>query len=426
MGKNKTMDNLLRMVKNDTYPALGCTEPVAVAYAAAMAKKYLMGTIEDVEIMVSKNIFKNGKSVIIPNTEESGLDLAGILGAIGGNVEDGFLVLQNIDQGHIDIAHKMIESGKIKVDYIDNTPNVYVNIIMKSSKDKVEVDLRECHTHVEWVKLNDEIVYENGFEGIEGMSTEFLKEMSFKEIIEICQTIPLEELCFIKEGVKINKEAAERGLKEGKGLGIGAAYKKMQKEGKLSMDGPTEARILTAAASDLRMGGGVCPIMTSGGSGNQGLAVVLPIVVVAEENEIEEENLLRAIFLAHIVNKYVKIYTGSLSAICGCAIAAGVGASAGISWMLDGSYEQITGACQNMLSNLTGMVCDGAKETCAFKLSTSAGEAVLSAYLANENIIAEPNVGIIGKSIEDTIKNVGILCRDGLTDTDMVIVDIMK
>ena len=166
--------------------------------------------------------------------------------------------------------------------------------------------------------------------------------------------------------------------------------------------------------------------MTSGGSGNQGLGVVLPITVVAEENHIEKERLVRAIFFAHLINKYVKIYTGKLSAMCGCAIAAGMGASAGISWILGGNDVQISGACQNMLSNLTGMICDGAKESCAFKLSTSAGEAVLAAYLANEDIIVRSNTGIIGDSIEGTIKNVGTLCRDGFTEIDSEIIDIIK
>ena len=216
------------------------------------------------------------------------------------------------------------------------------------------------------------------------------------------------------------------GINEGKGLKLGAGLKRLQCDGKLCNDVSTQARILTAASADIRMGGGDCPIMTSCGSGNQGLGVVLPITVVAEENNISREKLIRSVFFAHVINKYVKVYTGKLSSMCGCAIAAGIGASAGISWILGGNDEQIGGACQNMLSNLTGMICDGAKETCAFKLSTSAGEAVLAAYLANEGIIVKPNVGIIGDSIEDTIKNVGILCKDGLTCADTVIVDIIE
>ncbi len=426
MEHEEMIRNLLTMVKRDTVPALGCTEPVAVAYAGSVANKYLTGTIDNMLIRVSKNIFKNGKSVIIPGTNEWGLDLAGALGIIGGNSEDGFMVLRNVDNNIIEVAHNMIREEKVKVEYVENVPDVYVDIIVNSSVEQIEVELKDSHTHIEWVKVDGEIVYENRISSKDKISTDFLKDMTFKELREVCEIIPLNQLMFIEEGIEMNKRAAERGIDEDKGLRIGSTLKKLQWDGKVSKDASTQARILTAASADIRMGGGDCPIMTSGGSGNQGLGVVLPITVVAEENNISRERLIRAVFFAHVINRYVKMYTGKLSAMCGCAIAAGIGASAGISWILGGNDEQITGACQNMLSNLTGMICDGAKETCAFKLSTSAGEAVLAAYLANEGIIVRPNVGIIGNSIEDTIKNVGILCRDGLNHADTVIVDIIK
>ncbi len=426
MEQDEMIKDLLEMVKQDTVPALGCTEPVAVAYAGAVAKKYLTGTIDSIEIRVSKNIFKNGKSVIIPNTNEWGLDLAGALGVIGGNSDDGFMVLRNMDNNIIECAHEMLRGGKVKLEHVENVPDIYVNMIVNSSMEKIEVELRDSHTHIEWVKVDGKVVYENRLNNKEKTSADFLKNMTFKEIREVCETIPLDELMFIEEGIEMNKKAAERGINEGKGLKLGAGLKKLQQDGKLCNDASTQARILTAASADIRMGGGDCPIMTSCGSGNQGLGVVLPITVVAEENNISREKLIRSVFFAHVINKYVKVYTGKLSSMCGCAIAAGIGASAGISWILGGNDEQIGGACQNMLSNLTGMICDGAKETCAFKLSTSAGEAVLAAYLANEGIIVKPNVGIIGDSIEDTIKNVGILCKDGLTCADTVIVDIIE
>lgn len=426
MGINEKMDILVQMVRQDSIPALGCTEPVAVAYAAAVANKYITADIDDMEIIVSKNIYKNGKSVIIPNTNEWGLDLAGALGLLGGNSEDGFMVLKNIDKDTIEGARNMIQGGKVHVKYLDNSPDIYVYIKANSPKERVEVELRDNHTYIDRIKVNGETVYRGHLVIEESTSTDFLKEMTFKEIRQICQMVDLEELAFIEEGIEMNKRAAEMGMRDDKGLGIGRAYKKMQREGKLSNDAATQARILTAASADMRMSGGDCPIMTSAGSGNQGLGVILPLVVVAEEHKVEREKLIRAIFFAHIINKYVKIHTGKLSAMCGCAIAAGIGASAGISWILGGDDEEIQGACQNMLSNLTGMICDGAKETCALKLSTSAGETVLSAYLAQEGVIVRSNVGIIGDSIEETIKNVGLLCREGLIHADSVIVDMIQ
>lgn len=417
---------LLDMVKRDTIPAIGCTEPVAVGYASSVAKKYLKGEIESIDVNVSLNIFKNGKSVMIPNTEEWGLDLAAVLGAICGIPEDGLCIFKNVNQVYIDKAHRMISQSLVKVSWTLSTSDVYVEVIMKSADSNVEVVLKNSHDHIETIKVNGEFIYEDTIENIEQYSTDFLEKFTFRELREICEKVDIHELSFIEEGIQMNKKAAEQGLKSKKGLGWGASLLFLQKQGKLSADASQKARILTAAGADIRMGGGDCPIMTSAGSGNQGLGVILPIVVVAEERGIKNETLYRAIFYAHIINKFVKQYTGKLSALCGCAIAAGVGASAAITWMLGGNDHQITGAVQNMIANLTGMLCDGAKETCALKLSTSAGEAVLAAYLACENVIAKANTGILGGTAEETIKNLGTLCNKGLSVTNEVIVGIMS
>ena len=417
---------LLNMVKDETVPAIGCTEPVAVAFAASFAKKYMNNEIKNMDILVSKNIYKNGKSVIIPNTEEWGLDLAAALGVIGGNSEDGLMILRNINLNLIEKAHKMIDEERITVNYLENSPDVHVEVVLTNSEEKVELILTDKHNHIETVMYNGEKVYEDKLAEGKAASYTALKDLTFKEMRMIAEDIELEDIRFIEDGIKMNKEAAENGILGSKGLKLGAALYKLQKEGKLNSDPSMRARILTAASADARMGGGDCPIMTSAGSGNQGLGVILPIVVVAEDNEIEEERLFRAIFFAHIINKYVKIYTGKLSAMCGCAIAAGIGSTSAIAWILGGNDEQIAGAATNMLSNLTGMICDGAKENCALKLSTSAGEAVLSAFMALEDIIVKPNIGIVGETIEDTIKNVGILCKEGLIQANDVIVGIIK
>jgi len=251
-----------------------------------------------------------------------------------------------------------------------------------------------------------------------------MKNLTIKQLREITEVIEIRKLDFIMAGVKMNKEAAEEGLKRNKGLRWGATLLKLQNEGKIGKDVATTARILTAAGSDIRMGGGICPIMTSGGSGNQGLCVILPITVVAEDIKASEEKLIRAVFFGHAVNNFVKKYTGKLSAICGCAIAAGIGSGAAIAWLLGGSDVQIEGAIQNMLANLTGMVCDGAKESCAIKLSTSAAEAVLSAYLACNGAIVPCKTGIIGEVVEDTIRNLELLCNDGFCRADDVMLSI--
>ncbi|MCB5559520.1 L-cysteine desulfidase family protein [Anaerosalibacter bizertensis] len=425
MDKKDFEDTLLKMVKKETIPAIGCTEPVAVAYASAVAKKYLNGKVNKIRVNVSLNIFKNGKFVIIPKTSESGLELAAALGAVCGVVEEGLCVLKNVNEEYIKIAKNMVKEEKIILLMENNTPHVYVKVVMENEKNNVEVILKDSHDHIEKVKLNGKVVYEDVLDE-EKNSSDFLKQFTLKEFREICESISIEKLDFIEDGIEMNKAAAEKGIEHKSGLGLGCGLSKFQQEGKVGNNPFMKARILTAAGADFRMGGGDCPIMTSGGSGNQGLGVILPIVAVYEYGDIEREKLIRAIFYGHIINKFVKSYVGKLSALCGCAISAGVGASAAITWMLGGNDEQISGSVQNMLANLTGMVCDGAKETCTLKLSTSAGEAVLSSYLALDNIIVKPDNGILGTTAEETIENIGVLSSKGMSNTDKVIVDIMN
>ena len=422
----KTKNLFIDIVKEDSNPALGCTEPVAVAFASATAAQYITGNILNIKVVTSKSIYKNGKSVFIPKTNSRGLDLATALGVVAGDPKDEFMVLKNIDDSKIAHAKEMVEKGIVSVEFTDNSPSIYVYVMIATDKETVEVYLRHSHIHIDQVLVNGSVVYEDIFENGNGTAMDFIKDITLKELREVCEDIPLDEIDFVKDGIEMNLKAANEGLNTNLGLGIGSALNRLHTNGKLNIDVFTKARLLTASACDMRMGGGECPIMTSGGSGNQGIGVIVPIAVVAEYENIEEEKLIRAIFFAHLINRYVKMFTGKLSSICGCAMAAGVGASAAITWMLGGDDEKIAGSCNNMLANLTGMICDGAKDTCAFKLSTSAEEAVLSAYLAMEGVIAEKNVGIVGESIEDTIKNLGYLCEEGLDHADSAIINIIN
>ena len=422
----KTKNLFIDIVKEDSNPALGCTEPVAVAFASATAAQYITGNILNIKVVTSKSIYKNGKSVFIPKTNSRGLDLATALGVVAGDPKDEFMVLKNIDDSKIAHAKEMVEKGIVSVEFTDNSPSIYVYVMITTDKETVELYLRHSHIHIDQVLVNGSVVYEDIFENGNGTAMDFIKDITLKELREVCEDIPLDEIDFVKDGIEMNLKAANEGLNTNLGLGIGSALNRLHTNGKLNIDVFTKARLLTASACDMRMGGGECPIMTSGGSGNQGIGVIVPIAVVAEYENIEEEKLIRAIFFAHLINRYVKMFTGKLSSICGCAMAAGVGASAAITWMLGGDDEKIAGSCNNMLANLTGMICDGAKDTCAFKLSTSAEEAVLSAYLAMEGVIAEKNVGIVGESIEDTIKNLGYLCEEGLDHADSAIINIIN
>ncbi|MGO5073799.1 L-cysteine desulfidase family protein [Clostridium sporogenes] len=425
LSKEEISERLLELIKDETKPAIGCTEPVAVAFTVATGKKYMQGEILKIDLKVSKNILKNGKSVTIPNTEVCGLDIAGALGEICGDPEEGLFVFKNVNNEYLDKAKGMIKNKVVTLNPIENTDPVFVEATLKGEKDEVVVILRGGHTNIEKVIVNGKIAFEKDNKNKkDNKDCDFIKELSLKDIREITEDISIEKLDFIMDGIEMNKEAAKEGLKKQKGLTLGSSLLKLQEEGKIGKDSATLARILTAAGSDLRMGGGMCSIMTSGGSGNQGLCVILPITVVAEDIKAPKERLQRAVFFGHAVNNFVKKYTGKLSAICGCAIAAGIGATAGIAWLLGGKDKEIDGAILNMLANLTGMVCDGAKGSCAIKLSTSASEAVISAYLALNDIIVPNNTGIIGNTVEDTINNLGMLCKDGFYKADDVMLSI--
>ncbi|MHB9940402.1 hypothetical protein CF065_01870 [Clostridium sporogenes] len=425
LSKEEISERLLELIKDETKPAIGCTEPVAVAFTVATGKKYMQSKILKIDLKVSKNILKNGKSVTIPNTEACGLDIAGALGEICGDPEEGLFVFRNVNNEYLDKAKEMIKNKVVTLNPIEDTDPVFVEATLKGEKDEVVAILRGGHTNIDKVIVNGKIAFEKDNKNKkDNKDCDFIKELSLRDIRQITEDISIEKLDFIMDGIEMNKEAAKEGLKRQKGLTLGSSLLKLQEEGKIGKDSATIARILTAAGSDLRMGGGMCPIMTSGGSGNQGLCVILPINVVAEDIKAPKERLQRAVFFGHAVNNFVKKYTGKLSAICGCAIAAGIGATAGIAWLLGGKDKEIEGAILNMLANLTGMVCDGAKGSCAIKLSTSASEAVISAYLALNDIIVPNNTGIIGNTVEDTINNLGMLCKDGFYKADDVMLSI--
>lgn len=424
----KTLDKLIEIVKQDSDKALGCTEPVAVGYCANVCSSYIDtgAKIESVEVRTSQNIFKNGKAVYIPVVKETGLDLAAALGMFAPTVDDGYMVFDKIDDEVIRKAKELLQAGLVTVKHIPTVENVYVDVKIKTEDHEAMAVVSQAHTNISEVKVDGEVVYRNEprIEEKDDEDDIDVKKLSFKELRELVEGAPEHTFDFTLEGIDVNFKASKEGLKEnGK---LGSTLQGLKEKGILPDNFVTKARIMTASAADMRMTGGDCPIVTSGGSGNQGIGVILPIAIVAEEEGIDRDRLGRALFFAHIINRYVKEYAGKLSGICGCAIGAAVGASAAIAWMLGGTDEQIAGAPINIYANLTGMVCDGAKESCSMKLSTSAEEAIIAAYLAVNGMISKENVGVVGATIEETISNIGRLSREGFKDVDNVMLDIIE
>ncbi|NLM06170.1 MAG: serine dehydratase subunit alpha family protein [Tissierellia bacterium] len=423
---NETVEKLIAIVKEDSNKALGCTEPVAIAYCANTASSYVdRSKIKKIKAVLSNNIYKNAKSVKIPNTGSYGIEIALAVGSLVEKSDEAFMVFSKVDEDLVREAQELIEKGIVESEYIKESPDIYVNVTIETDRDTVEAILINSHTYIEKVTLNGEVVYQGTYKKEDVKSNFDIKDLSFKKLREIIEETDPDKFKFTLYGIEVNMEAANAGLK-GAGSNLGKTLNELKNKGILSNNFISIARIMTAAAADMRMAGENAPIVTSGGSGNQGIGVILPIAIVAEKEKVSDERLAKALFFAHAINRYVKEYAGKLSGMCGCAIGAAIGATAGITWLIGGNDEQIAGACSNIYSNLTGMICDGAKGSCSMKLASSAEESIISAYLAINGVISEENVGILGGSIEETIKNIGKLSREAFGKIDDLILEIIE
>lgn len=419
---------LLDLVYQDVKPAIGCTEPVALAYAGSVCRKYVTGDINKIVLTTSKNIYKNGKSVMVPHTNgKSGLKLAFCLGLLNGDDTKNLMVLSDIDEDKLNNTLNFLNEVNIIQEIEYNCHSVYIKSEVLTDNENIEVVISAGHTNIVLIKVDNKVLLEkNVCDTSFSIDEDLIKTLDFDILVEITKDVDITELEYIKEGIKLNMEVFNEAIDSNYALNIGKTLKSLQDKNIIGTDVVTTIRIATSAAADMRMGGGELPVMTSGGSGNQGLGVILPIYLVSQKENIDEEKTLRAIFLAHLINKYVKVYSGKLSGMCGCAIGAGVGVCAGMTYMLGGTNEQIKGACNNLLANLTGIICDGAKDNCSLKLSVCASEAVVSSYLALNGVIVRNKVGIISDSVENTIKNVGILCNQGFKYSDDILLDLIK
>ncbi len=417
---------MLNLLKREVVPALGCTEPMAVALAAATAKSKIAGEVKSIVVKVSPNIYKNGMAVGIPGVSVVGLDVAAALGAMAGNPDLKLEVLSNLSPDSIKKALDFLKTGRITSEIDYNNGNLYVAVTVISDMGKGKCEIRNRHDDICTVEVNEEIIYQSDKnDSIEVKNTHGLLQMSIKDIIEEVEAIPYDDLMFLLDGAKMNKAIATVGLEKALGMGVGASIKRKIDQGIIANDVMQQSVLLTAAASDARMSGHQMPVMSSAGSGNHGLTAILPVVSVAEYFKKTEEELVRALAISHLITIYIKGYTGSLSALCGCAVAAATGASVAIVWLLGGEVRQMEGTIKNMVADVTGVICDGAKTGCAFKLSTAALVALKSALLALDDVIATPDNGIVAETCEQTIKNLGRIGTPGMVLTDREILDVM-
>ncbi len=426
--KNDVLDiqNLiLNTLKNEVAPAMGCTEPVAVALAVAKAKELMQGSIEleKIQISVSPNIYKNGLAVGIPGTREVGLVIAAALGYISGKSENDLKVLSTVNENDLLLAKQLISNGFISLDIKDTSNKIDIDVSIQAANQTSRAVIMHRHNQFVYLSSNDQILLDDMSSDNCKIDHNPLYDISISDIVATIEIMPFESLAFLIEGATMNRSMAEYGLTHEAGMNVGRTLMKSNIYGD---DLSSRAMILTASASDARMDGVSLPVMSSNGSGNNGLTAILPIVAYKELYEIDESHLARAIAMSHIVNSYIKNAIGRLSALCGCGVAAGTGASVGLAWLMGATKEQINSTVKNMLANTSGMICDGAKVGCALKLATSASAAVQSAILATADICVPTFNGIIGDTVERTIDNLRILSNEGMMKTDEVMLGIMK
>lgn len=402
-------------------PSTGCTEPVAIALNTATARKHVKGAIKKLTITLDNYLYKNAMGVGIPGADARGVALCAAMGVTAGDADAKLRVLDHVSAQALADAKQMVFDGLVTVNTREDVHDLLVESVIETDEDTVRVLTLQTHTNI--VRI-DHAPFEPYVEseGDDALSDDPIRACRLAEMIEFADHVPLGALEFLQEGIDMNLEIAQKGLT----FGLGRAVRTLIEQGAIGDSPVSRAEELCAAASYARMSGVSMPVMTATGSGNQGITLLLTIEGVAQAMKINREKKLRAAALANLVNIYVKTFTGTLSAVCACGVASGLGASVGVVYMLGGSEEQMLFAMQNILGSICGMICDGAKEGCANKVQLSSGLAVKSAFLAMNGMNVRGGDGIVGDGLRTLFENLGHLVREGMENTNSVIVEIMS
>jgi L-cysteine desulfidase len=416
---------ILDILKKELVVALGCTEPVAIALAAATARSYINGEVCKVELHASGNVIKNAKAVGIPGMQTTGLDFVAVLGVLAGDASKKLEVLEAVTKQDEANANNFIREGKVTVSQANNAYKLYIEAIVSTETDTARVVITDYHTNINIIEVNGEVVYRGGCENATVISGgDQLQSLTVDMITDFVDKVQVDKLDLVKKSIELNRAIGLEGLSNEYGLQVGRTIKENVKMGILSDDLATRAMSLAAAGSDARMAGSMMPVMANTGSGNQGIAVTLPVVAAGEKLGLEEEKIIRAAALSHLITIHIKANFGRLSALCGVT-AAGMGASGAIVYLLGGDNEQIKAAIQNTIGNVSGMICDGAKAGCAMKVATNSNVAVQSALLAMNNKKIAATDGFIHEDVEKSIENFCRLGNEGTHLTDELILKLM-
>lgn len=414
-------NNYSKILKDELLVAVGCTEPIAVAYASAKARDILGEFPEKITVRCSGNIIKNVKAVIVPGTKDmTGIETSAILGAIVGKSELELALLNDVNEGHVIELKDKLMQNICKVELVENIPNLYIEIYMEANGNSSSVEIVESHNNITKITKNNEIVFET-CNGNESCACKYdLDKFSLSSILEYINTVPFEELYnILNKQVECNINIGEYGLNKLYGANVGKTIFNS------SIESPYKnAKSIAASGSDARMNGCVMPVVINSGSGNQGITASVPAIVYARENGFSEEKMYRALALSNLVSIYIKSGIGKLSAFCG-AVNAACGAGCAIAYLNDEDTKIIEATIINCLANIGGIACDGAKSSCAAKIASSLDGALLAYEMAKTGNAFKPGEGLVEASVDKTIRNFWRMGKEGMKSTDVEILNIM-
>ena len=418
-------DRIIALIKREVVPAVGCTEPAAVALCTAYATEALGCRPERIDVSLSANMLKNAMGVGIPGTGMTGLPIAVALGALIGRSEYQLEVLKDVCPRAVSEAKGYLSGDRISIGLTkDSDETLYIEVRCEAGEKRSRAIIARDHTRL--VYLEGPCVQTQDSRAQLGKEEDEAAEndLTLRRVFEFATTAPLEDIEFINESRVLNEAAAEEALKGNYGHELGKTLSRPLGKGIMGDSIFSHIISATSCACDARMAGAKIPVMSNSGSGNQGIAATLPVVVFARENHNTEEELTRALVLSHLTAIYIKQSLGKLSCLCGCVVAS-TGSSCGMTYLMGGGYDQVAYSVKNMIANLAGMVCDGAKPSCALKVSSGVSTAVLSAMLAVQNHSVSSYEGLIEDDVDRCIRNLTRLGSVGMQETDKMVLDIM-
>lgn len=417
--------NYVGILKNELIVALGCTEPIAIAFGAAKAREILAEMPTSCIVTCSGNIVKNVMGVTVPNSGGlKGVAVAAVLGIVGGDASRELAVLEDVKEEDIQKTKELLDGDFCTTKLEEGIPGLYISVYVASASKSAEVILKDYHTQIVKILKNNEVIFEKKEEELAAGETEWLpnKELlNVQDILSFAESVEIEDIRpYIERQIECNTAISKEGLERPYGVQVGRSLMNYPESGEIHI----RAKAAAAAGSDARMSGCPLPVVINSGSGNQGITVTMPVIEYAKELGASEEKLFRALVISNLISVHQKKYIGNLSAYCG-AVSAACGSGVGIGYLLGFSYDQLCHIITNTIGTIGGMVCDGAKPSCAAKIASAVDAALLSLQLSKNHLAFQPGEGLIKKNIEDTIRSIGQVGREGMRETDVEILMIM-